>query len=373
MLVWHFGDSGERHRQRFLGQRAKGGVRRTRRDGLSDGGPLGHRWPSRMPFTTARTRVPKSGCENMRASRRQRRVRPLPAPTSCSCASATTTTCGAWRWAKTAFSPACAKVASSSITPRRPRSWRANSKRWQQTAAVGFLDAPVSGGQAGAENGQLTIMVGGSGATFEQAAPVMECYAKAVRLMGGAGSGQLTKMVNQVCIAGVLQGLAEGLHFAEKAGLDVDAVVDVISKGAAQSWQMDNRAATMARREFEFGFAVNWMRKDLDMTLAAARQLDARMPAGRAGGSVLRGRASDGRRPMGYLQPRRTAASGGRLGRRHAAFLSRSRRRRLSRVVSGGYRQAAATAHRPRIPAMPISRPSLVAVGRSFSPAKTCI
>ena len=143
---------------------------------------------------------------------------------------------------------------------------------------VGFLDAPVSGGQAGAENGQLTIMVGGSGATFEQAAPVMECYAKAVRLMGGAGSGQLTKMVNQVCIAGVLQGLAEGLHFAEKAGLDVDAVVDVISKGAAQSWQMDNRAATMARREFEFGFAVNWMRKDLDMTLAAARQLDARMP-----------------------------------------------------------------------------------------------
>lgn len=143
---------------------------------------------------------------------------------------------------------------------------------------VGFLDAPVSGGQAGAENGQLTIMVGGDAEVFEAVAPVMNCYAKSVRLMGEAGSGQLTKMVNQVCIAGVLQGLAEALHFAEKAGLDVDAVVDVISKGAAQSWQMDNRAATMARREFDFGFAVNWMRKDLDMTLTAARQLGARMP-----------------------------------------------------------------------------------------------
>ncbi|MDE0441442.1 MAG: NAD(P)-dependent oxidoreductase [Gammaproteobacteria bacterium] len=143
---------------------------------------------------------------------------------------------------------------------------------------IGFVDAPVSGGQAGAENGQLTVMCGGSQRAFDQIAPVIDCYAKSVRLMGDAGAGQLTKMVNQVCIAGVLQGLAEALHFAEKAGLDVDAVVDVISKGAAQSWQMDNRAGTMARREFEFGFAVNWMRKDLDMTLAAARRLDARMP-----------------------------------------------------------------------------------------------
>ena len=143
---------------------------------------------------------------------------------------------------------------------------------------VGFLDAPVSGGQAGAENGQLTVMVGGDPATFDRAFPIIDCYAKAVKRMGGVGSGQLTKMVNQVCIAGVLQGLAEGLHFAEKAGLDVDAVVEVISQGAAQSWQMENRAATMARRQFDFGFAVNWMRKDLDMTLAAARQLDARMP-----------------------------------------------------------------------------------------------
>ncbi len=143
---------------------------------------------------------------------------------------------------------------------------------------VGFLDAPVSGGQAGAENGQLTIMVGGEADTCAAAEPVMDCYAKAVRRMGGVGAGQLTKMVNQVCIAGVLQGLSEGLHFAEKAGLDVDAVVDVIGQGAAQSWQMANRAGTMARREFEFGFAVQWMQKDLDMTLQAARKLGARMP-----------------------------------------------------------------------------------------------
>ena len=143
---------------------------------------------------------------------------------------------------------------------------------------VGFLDAPVSGGQAGAENGQLTIMVGGAPETFAAAEPVLGCYARAVRLMGDAGAGQLTKMVNQVCIAGVLQGLSEGLHFAEKAGLDVDAVVEVIGKGAAQSWQMDNRAGTMGRREFEFGFAVQWMQKDLDMTLQAARRLGARMP-----------------------------------------------------------------------------------------------
>ena len=143
---------------------------------------------------------------------------------------------------------------------------------------VGFLDAPVSGGQAGAENGQLTVMAGGAAEDFERARPVIDAYAKSVKLMGGVGCGQLTKMVNQVCIAGVLQGLAEGIHFAEKAGLDVDAVVDVISKGAAQSWQMDNRAATMARREFDFGFAVDWMRKDLDMTLAAARRFGARMP-----------------------------------------------------------------------------------------------
>ena len=141
-----------------------------------------------------------------------------------------------------------------------------------------FLDAPVSGGQAGAENGQLTVMLGGAEAVFARAESVIACYAKSARLMGGVGSGQLTKMVNQVCIAGILQGLSEGLHLAEKAGLDVDDVVDVISKGAAQSWQMDNRAGTMAEREFEFGFAVNWMRKDLDIALATARKVGARMP-----------------------------------------------------------------------------------------------
>jgi 3-hydroxyisobutyrate dehydrogenase-like beta-hydroxyacid dehydrogenase len=142
----------------------------------------------------------------------------------------------------------------------------------------GFLDAPVSGGQAGAENGALTVMVGGDDEIFERLRPVLESYARSVRLMGPAGSGQLTKMVNQICIAGILQGLAEGLHFAERAGLDVAAVVDVIAKGAAQSWQMDNRSATMARGEFEFGFAVNWMRKDLEITLRTGRQLEARLP-----------------------------------------------------------------------------------------------
>ena len=143
---------------------------------------------------------------------------------------------------------------------------------------AGFLDAPVSGGQAGAENGALTVMTGGDEDVFAEAAPVMECYAKSVKLMGPAGSGQLTKMVNQICIAGIVQGLSEGLHFAETVGLDVGAVVDVISKGAAQSWQMDNRAATMADRKFDYGFAVNWMRKDLDICLTEASRSGARLP-----------------------------------------------------------------------------------------------
>jgi 3-hydroxyisobutyrate dehydrogenase-like beta-hydroxyacid dehydrogenase len=143
---------------------------------------------------------------------------------------------------------------------------------------VGFLDAPVSGGQAGAENGQLTVMVGGRQSSFDSAQPAMDCFAKSTRLMGPSGSGQLTKMVNQICIAGVLQGLAEGLHFAEQAELDIEAVVDVISKGAAQSWQMENRHQTMAKGDFEFGFAVDWMRKDLDITLNTGRKLDARLP-----------------------------------------------------------------------------------------------
>jgi 3-hydroxyisobutyrate dehydrogenase-like beta-hydroxyacid dehydrogenase len=143
---------------------------------------------------------------------------------------------------------------------------------------IGFLDAPVSGGQQGAENGALTIMCGGSEADFTLAQPLLAHYGKVVTLMGAAGSGQLTKMVNQICIAGLVQGLAEGLHFAEQAGLDQQRVVEVISKGAAGSWQMENRHKTMIGDEYEHGFAVNWMRKDLAICLDQARQLEARLP-----------------------------------------------------------------------------------------------
>lgn len=139
-------------------------------------------------------------------------------------------------------------------------------------AGIGFLDAPVSGGQAGAESGQLTIMAGGAPEAFAAAEPVMAAYARQSRLIGPSGHGQLAKMVNQICIAGVLQGLAEGLHFANQAGLDTEAVIDVISKGAAQSWQMEHRARTMLQGEYDFGFAVDWMRKDLGHTLAEARR-----------------------------------------------------------------------------------------------------
>jgi 3-hydroxyisobutyrate dehydrogenase-like beta-hydroxyacid dehydrogenase len=137
---------------------------------------------------------------------------------------------------------------------------------------VGFLDAPVSGGQAGAENGQLTVMVGGDVPDFEKALPVIDCYAKAVTRIGPAGAGQLAKMVNQICIAGVVQGLSEGLHFAKRAGLDPAVVIESISKGAAQSWQMDNRWQTMVDGEFDFGFAVDWMRKDLGIALEEAQK-----------------------------------------------------------------------------------------------------
>ncbi len=147
-----------------------------------------------------------------------------------------------------------------------------------QAKGVGFLDAPVSGGQAGAENGKLTIMVGGDAQTFARAEPVLAHYARAVTLMGGPGSGQLTKMVNQITIAGLVQALAEGIDFATRAGLDVERVLDVIGKGAAQSWQMDNRGKTMAADKFDFGFAVDWMRKDLGICLAAARDNGAALP-----------------------------------------------------------------------------------------------
>lgn len=141
------------------------------------------------------------------------------------------------------------------------------------------LDAPVSGGQAGAENGQLTIMVGGTADAFAVGEPIMQAYAKRVGHMGAAGSGQLAKMVNQIAIAGVLQGLSEALHFCLEAGLDADAVIDVISKGAAQSWQMENRAPTMTRGQFDFGFAVDWMRKDLGLVLEEARRMGVPLPA----------------------------------------------------------------------------------------------
>ena len=137
---------------------------------------------------------------------------------------------------------------------------------------VGFLDAPLSGGQAGAENGQLTIMVGGDEAVYQKALPVMDAYAKACTLIGSVGSGQLAKMVNQICIAGVVQGLSEGLHFAKRAGLDPAKVIGAISKGAAQSWQMENRWETMVDDEFDFGFAVEWMRKDLKIALDEAER-----------------------------------------------------------------------------------------------------
>lgn len=143
---------------------------------------------------------------------------------------------------------------------------------------LNFVDAPVSGGQAGAENGVLTVMCGGDEEPFERARPAMELYGRAVTLMGAAGSGQLTKMVNQICIAGLVQGLSEGLAFGLKSGIDVDKVIDVISKGAAQSWQMENRGRTMIADEFDFGFAVDWMRKDLRICLEEARSNGARLP-----------------------------------------------------------------------------------------------
>ncbi len=141
-----------------------------------------------------------------------------------------------------------------------------------------FIDAPVSGGQTGAEKGTLTIMCGGDEEAYRRAEPVMRSYAKACRLMGDAGTGQLTKMVNQICIAGLVQALSEGIYFAEKAGLDVQAVLDVISKGAAGSWQMENRGQTMHKREFDFGFAVDLMRKDLDIVQEEAKCNGAKLP-----------------------------------------------------------------------------------------------
>ncbi|PCJ27073.1 MAG: oxidoreductase [SAR86 cluster bacterium] len=143
---------------------------------------------------------------------------------------------------------------------------------------VGFLDAPVSGGQAGAENGALTVMIGGDQANYDSAKPIIDAYSKFSKLLGPAGSGQLAKMVNQICIAGIVQGLAEGLNFANKAGLDGEALIETISKGAAGSWQMDNRHQTMLADEYEFGFAVDWMRKDLGIAIQSAKSNGAQLP-----------------------------------------------------------------------------------------------
>ena len=143
---------------------------------------------------------------------------------------------------------------------------------------AGALDAPVSGGQSGAENGTLTVMVGGDAADFDKSKPVIDVYARAANLIGPSGSGQLTKMVNQICIGGLIEGLAEALHFARRAGLDIERVIDTISKGAAQSWQMDNRWQTMTAGEFEFGFAVDWVRKDFAILFEEARRNGAELP-----------------------------------------------------------------------------------------------
>jgi 3-hydroxyisobutyrate dehydrogenase len=145
-------------------------------------------------------------------------------------------------------------------------------------AGFDFVDAPVSGGQAGAQNGVLTVMCGGDAQPYGRAEKVIAAYARMCKLLGSAGSGQLTKMVNQICIAGLVQGLSEGIHFAKKAGLDVEAVIETISKGAAQSWQMENRYKTMMAGKFDFGFAVDWMRKDLSICVAEARRNGAHLP-----------------------------------------------------------------------------------------------
>ena len=147
-----------------------------------------------------------------------------------------------------------------------------------QQGSIGFLDAPVSGGQAGAENGALTVMLGGSEQHYNAVKDLVDCYAKMQKLLGPVGYGQLSKMCNQICIAGIVQGLSEALHFAKASGLDASQVVEVISKGAAQSWQMDNRAGTMIDNQFDFGFAVDWMRKDLGIVLDEGRNIGAHLP-----------------------------------------------------------------------------------------------
>ena len=165
-------------------------------------------------------------------------------------------------------------VDHTTASARLARELHAETKK----RGLNFLDAPVSGGQSGAENGTLTIMLGGDANVFAKVEPVLKCYAQAARLIGEVGSGQLAKMVNQICIAGLVQGLAEGIHFAKHAGLDVGAVMSTIDKGAASSWQMSNRSSTMTEDKFDFGFAIDWMRKDLGFCLDEAKRNGARLP-----------------------------------------------------------------------------------------------
>ncbi len=233
--------------------------------------------------------------------------RPM-APISSSPASATTTTCARSPQARTAPSKRMKQATpSSSTTPRpRPKSPVSFTRRPKARGAH-FVDAPVSGGQAGAENGALTVMCGGDEPAFERAKPVIDAFARMVGLMGPAGAGQITKMINQICIAGLVQGLAEGIHFGKKAGLDIEKVIDVISKGAAGSWQMENRHKTMNAGKYDFGFAVDWMRKDLDIVLDGSAPQRRQAAGDRPRRPVLWRRAGHGRKPLGYVFAARSA------------------------------------------------------------------
>ena len=226
-----------------------------------------------------------------------------------------------------------ARTRCSSITPRRrPRS-RASFTRRAKKGGFHFVDAPVSGGQAGAQNGVLTVMCGGDAEPYGRAEKVIAAYARMCKLLGPAGAGQLTKMVNQICIAGLVQGLAEGIHFAKKAGLDVEAVIETISKGAAQSWQMENRYKTMNAGKYDFGFAVELDAQgplDLPRRGAPLRRASAGRRAGR---SVLFGSAEDGRRALGYVEP---AGAAGALAGGLAAQDRLHRGARAGRSRQGG-------------------------------------
>ena len=202
------------------------------------------------------------------------------------------------RWARARF---------SSTTPRRRPTIARELHAAGKKAGFDVIDGPVSGGQAGAENGVLTVMCGGDAEPFARAQPVISAYARACNLIGAPGAGQLTKMVNQICIAGLVQGLAEALHFGKKAGLDIEKVIATISKGAAQSWQMENRYKTMAAGKFDFGFAVDWMRKDLGDLPRRGAQQRRQLADHRAHRPVLFGSSGDGRQALGYVEPDRAA------------------------------------------------------------------